>query len=29
MAYVSFANRRLDPVASEIREELEKADAHS
>ncbi|PYD00473.1 DUF485 domain-containing protein [Microbacterium esteraromaticum] len=29
MAYVSFANRRLDPVASEIREDLEKADAHS
>lgn len=27
MAYVSFANRRLDPVATEIREELEKAEA--
>ncbi|WP_309129570.1 DUF485 domain-containing protein [Microbacterium sp.] len=25
MAYVSFANRRIDPVAAEIREELEKA----
>ena len=27
MAYVSFANRRLDPIATEIREELEKAEA--
>ncbi|WP_259606444.1 MULTISPECIES: DUF485 domain-containing protein [Microbacterium] len=27
MAYVSFANRRLDPVAQEIREELENAEA--
>ncbi|MFD5226673.1 DUF485 domain-containing protein [Microbacterium sp. NPDC058342] len=27
MAYVSFANRKLDPVATEIREELEKAEA--
>ncbi|PRB14407.1 DUF485 domain-containing protein [Microbacterium sp. MYb62] len=25
MAYVSFANRKLDPLATEIREELEKA----
>ncbi|MFD5213038.1 DUF485 domain-containing protein [Microbacterium sp. NPDC058345] len=25
MAYVSFANRKLDPVAAEIREDLEKA----
>jgi uncharacterized membrane protein (DUF485 family) len=25
MAYVSFANRRIDPLATEIREELEKA----
>ncbi|MEJ1088926.1 DUF485 domain-containing protein [Microbacterium sp. Mu-80] len=25
MAYVSFANRRLDPIATEIREDLEKA----
>nr|WP_314845011.1 DUF485 domain-containing protein [uncultured Microbacterium sp.] len=25
MAYVSFANRKLDPIATEIREELEKA----
>lgn len=25
MAYVAFANRKLDPLASEIREELEKA----
>ncbi|MBI5160880.1 MAG: DUF485 domain-containing protein [Micrococcales bacterium] len=24
MAYVAFANRRLDPVATEIREELER-----
>lgn len=27
MAYVAFANRRLDPVATEIREELERAGA--
>ena len=27
MAYVAFANRKLDPLASEIREELEKAQA--
>ena len=26
MAYVAFANRRLDPVAAEIREDLEKAE---
>lgn len=26
MAYVSFANRRLDPIATGIREELEKAE---
>ncbi|WP_149083287.1 MULTISPECIES: DUF485 domain-containing protein [Microbacterium] len=25
MAYVAFANRKLDPLASEIRDELEKA----
>ncbi|GAT73995.1 DUF485 domain-containing protein [Microbacterium hydrocarbonoxydans] len=25
MGYVSFANRKLDPIATEIREELEKA----
>lgn len=25
MAYVSFANRKLDPVSAEIREDLEKA----
>lgn len=25
MAYVSFANRKLDPLATELREELEKA----
>lgn len=25
MAYVSFANRKLDPLATEIREDLEKA----
>ncbi|MFB4350259.1 DUF485 domain-containing protein [Microbacterium sp. CR_7] len=25
MGYVAFANRRLDPLASEIREDLEKA----
>ncbi|HZU94324.1 MAG TPA: DUF485 domain-containing protein [Microbacterium sp.] len=29
MWYVSFANRRLDPIATEIREELEKAQAPS
>lgn len=29
MWYVSFANRKLDPVASQIREELEKAEVHS
>ncbi|QMU95980.1 DUF485 domain-containing protein [Microbacterium esteraromaticum] len=29
MAYVSFANRRLDPIATEIREELEKTEARS
>ncbi|WP_353113979.1 DUF485 domain-containing protein [Microbacterium sp.] len=29
MAYVSFANRRLDPRATEIREELEKAQAEA
>ena len=27
MGYVAFANRRLDPIATEIREELEKAQA--
>lgn len=27
MAYVSFANRKLDPVASAIREDLEKQEA--
>lgn len=27
MWYVAFANRRLDPVATQIREELEKAEA--
>lgn len=27
MAYVAFANRKLDPKAQEIREELEKAEA--
>ncbi len=27
MAYVAFANRRLDPLAQEIREDLEKAQA--
>lgn len=26
MAYVSFANRKLDPIATEIREDLEKAE---
>ena len=29
MWYVSFANRKLDPVATEIREELEKAQVRS
>jgi uncharacterized membrane protein (DUF485 family) len=29
MAYVSFANRRLDPIATEIRDELEKAEVRS
>lgn len=29
MAYVAFANRKLDPKAEEIREELEKAQAGS
>lgn len=29
MWYVSFANRKLDPVASEIRDELEKVQANS
>ncbi|MFT4259222.1 DUF485 domain-containing protein [Microbacterium sp.] len=29
MWYVSFANRKLDPIATEIREELEKAQASS
>ncbi|MEU4015342.1 DUF485 domain-containing protein [Microbacterium sp. NPDC028030] len=29
MAYVSFANRKLDPLSAEIREELEKAQAHA
>ncbi|WP_460802538.1 DUF485 domain-containing protein [Microbacterium sp. GXF6406] len=28
MAYVSFANKKLDPKAKHIREELEKAEAH-
>lgn len=27
MAYVAFANKRIDPVATEIREELERAEA--
>lgn len=27
MLYVSFANRRLDPVAAELRDELEKKEA--
>ena len=27
MAYVAFANRKLDPLAQEIREDLEKAQA--
>lgn len=27
MAYVSYANRRLDPVATELREELEAAES--
>jgi len=29
MAYVSFANRKLDPIATEIREDLEKAQVNS
>jgi uncharacterized membrane protein (DUF485 family) len=29
MAYVSFANRKLDPRATEIREELERAEAQA
>lgn len=29
MGYVSFANRKLDPKAQEIREELEKAQAQA
>lgn len=29
MAYVSFANRKLDPKSQEIREELEKAEAQA
>lgn len=29
MAYVSFANRRIDPLATEIREDLEKAQGQS
>jgi len=29
MAYVSFANRKIDPKAREIREELEKAQANA
>lgn len=29
MAYVSFANRKLDPKAQEIREELENAEVQS
>jgi uncharacterized membrane protein (DUF485 family) len=29
MAYVAFANRKLDPKAEEIREELEKAQAQA
>ena len=29
MAYVAFANRRLDPVAAEIRDQLEKAQAQA
>lgn len=28
MAYVAFANKKLDPLSQEIREELEKAQAH-
>ncbi|WP_311244467.1 DUF485 domain-containing protein [Microbacterium sp. WCS2018Hpa-23] len=27
MGYVAFANRKLDPIATEVREELEKAEA--
>lgn len=29
MGYVAFANRKLDPLATEIREELEKARGHA
>ncbi len=29
MGYVAFANRRLDPIAQEIREELENAQARA
>ena len=29
MGYVAFANRKLDPIATEIREELEKAQGHA
>jgi len=29
MGYVAFANRKLDPKAQEIREELEKVEAHA
>lgn len=29
MAYVSFANRKLDPLSAEIREDLEKAQAQA
>lgn len=29
MAYVSFANRKLDPIATEIREDLENAQVNS
>lgn len=29
MAYVSFANRKLDPIATELREELENAQGHA
>ncbi|MBT2483140.1 MULTISPECIES: DUF485 domain-containing protein [unclassified Microbacterium] len=29
MAYVSFANRKLDPLSTEIREDLEKAQGHA
>ncbi|KDA05963.1 membrane protein [Microbacterium sp. CH12i] len=29
MGYVAFANRKLDPIAQEIREELEKVEAQA